>query len=197
MIPYEFNAERFSRWMSYVLRHNPARYGLSPDRHGFVGLEEFLGIARRRYPDVTVDRLKALIEEGTRSRFEISDNRVRARYGHSISVEPPGEPVEPPERLYHGTEPARMDRVTSEGLQPTDRRMVHLSSAIDDAIAVGRRRTPTPVVLRIAAREAHRAGVAFYREGSLYLTSHIPPQYVSVEPSPASAPSPDLPLSGP
>lgn len=53
MIPYEFDAERFSRWMAYVLRHNPARYGLSPDRHGFVDVEEFLRIAQRRYPKTT------------------------------------------------------------------------------------------------------------------------------------------------
>jgi len=33
---YEFDAERFSRWMAYVLRHNSARYGLQPDRHGYV-----------------------------------------------------------------------------------------------------------------------------------------------------------------
>lgn len=190
MIPYEFNAERFSRWMSYVLRHNPARYGLSPDRHGFVDLEAFLAVARRRHPDVTVERLKALIETGARSRFEMTESHVRARYGHSIAVEPLGEPVEPPERLYHGTEPARQDGVRAEGLRPIDRRMVHLSSTIDDAIAVARRRTSEPLILRIAAQDAHRAGVAFYREGTIYLVAHIPPEFLKVEPLSAAPPSP-------
>lgn len=191
-MPYEFTDERFSRWMSYVLRHNPTRYGLEPDRHGFVDLEAFLSVARRRYPEVTVERLKALIEEGTRSRFEMSDNRVRARYGHSIAVEPPGEPVEPPERLYHGTESARMDRIGTEGLKPVDRRMVHLSSTIDDAIVVASRRTENPVVLRIAAKEAHQAGVAFYDEGKVYLAAQIPPEFVRVEP-PSATPTPPFP----
>ena len=184
MIPYEFNAERFSRWMSYVLRHNPSRYGLEPDRHGFVDLDAFLDIAKHRYPDVTVARLKQLIDEGTRIRFELSERRVRARYGHSIPVEPMGDPIEPPERLYHGTEPACVDRALAEGVAPIDRRMVHLSATIDDANAVARRRTSRPVVLRIAAMEAWREGVAFYRESNVYLTARVPAPFVSVEPSP-------------
>lgn len=176
--------------MSYVLRHNPARYGLEPDRHGFVDLEAFLSVARRRYPDVSVERLTALIHEGTSSRFEVSGNRLRARYGHSIAIEPPGEPVEPPERLYHGTEPSRLEGVRAEGLKPMDRRMVHLSVTIDDAIAVARRRTLHPLVLRIAAKEAHQAGVAFYREGTIYLATHIPPQFLSAEPLPSTTDTP-------
>ena len=62
MIPYEFDAERFSRWMSYVLRHNPDRYGLQPDRHGYVDLDELLRIAQRRYPSMTPERLRALTD---------------------------------------------------------------------------------------------------------------------------------------
>lgn len=185
MIPYEFNAERFSRWMAYVLRHNPARYGLESDRHGFVDFEAFLSIARRRYPDVTPDQLKALIDEGARQRFELLGSRIRARYGHSIPVEPPGEPVEPPERLYHGTDAAHRDRVMAEGLQPVDRRMVHLSVTVEDAISVTSRRTPEPVILRIAAKEAHRVGVTFYAEGVVYLTANVAPQFLSLEPLPA------------
>src|SRR3989338_7086159 len=100
MIPYEFDAERFSRWMSYVLRHNPTRYGLSPDRHGFVDYEEFFRIASRRYSQVSPERIRAIIEEGGSGRFELRSNRLRARYGHSISVEPLGEPIKPPCRLY-------------------------------------------------------------------------------------------------
>ena len=195
MIPYEFNAERFSRWMAYVLRHNPARYGLEPDRHGFVDFEAFLSIARRRYPDVTPDHLKALIGEGARRRFELAGSRIRARYGHSIPVEPAGEPVEPPERLYHGTDAARRDRAMVEGLQPVDRRMVHLSTTIEDALAVARRRTPEPVVLRVAAQTAQRAGLTFYAEEVVYLTAHVPPQFLSVEPLPGL--QPQGPLAAP
>ena len=190
MIPYEFDAERFSRWMAYVLRHNPARYGLQPDRHGFVDLEQFLALATRRYPSVSSKRLRELIDAQRTGRFEVAGERLRARYGHSISVEPVGPPVEPPARLYHGTELSRIETILSSGLSPTDRRMVHLSATVDDALSVARRKTDQPAVLRVVADAAHRAGIAFYQEGSVYLASVIPPIFLSLEPLSASPETP-------
>ena len=190
VIPYEFDAERFSRWMAYVLRHNPARYGLQTDRHGYVNFEEFFVIAKKRYPDVTPERLRGLIEASSSARFEIAGNRLRARYGHSIPVEPPGTPVEPPARLYHGTEASRTDTILADGLSPVDRRMVHLSETIEEALTVARRRTDRPVVFRIHAQDAHRAGIAFHREGKIYLAAAIPATFLSLEPLPASFEAP-------
>ena len=184
LVPYEFDAERFSRWMAYVLRHNPVRYGLQADRHGYVDFEQFLFIAQRRYPDVTPERLRGLIETGGSGRFEIAGNRLRARYGHSIAVEPSGSPIEPPARLYHGTEARRTPTILTEGLKPMDRRLLHLSETIEDALAVARRKTDQAVVLRVQAQDAHRAGIAFYKEGKVYLTAHVPPQFLALESAP-------------
>jgi len=181
-VPYEFDAERFSRWMAYVLRHNPARYGLQPDRQGFVALEDFLHVAARRYPGMAPERLRQLIDAGGSERFEISGSRLRARYGHSIPVDPPGPPVVPPARLYHGTDASRSDAILAEGLRPLDRRMVHVSQTAEDALSVARRKIERPVLLRINALEAHQHGVVFYCEGKVYLTAYIPPQFVSLEP---------------
>lgn len=181
MIPYEFDAERFSRWMAYVLRHNPVRYGLQPDKYGYVDLEEFFLIATHRYPGVSPERLRGLIETGGSGRFEIFGNRLRARYGHSILVEPSGAPIEPPARLYHGTEAGRTQTILAEGLRPMDRRMLHLSETVEDALAVARRRTDRPVVLRVLAKDAHRAGIAFYHESHVWLVASIPIQFLAVE----------------
>jgi len=181
MIPYEFDAERFSRWMAYVLRHNPARYGLQPDRHGYVDVEEFLLIARRRYPRVTPERLLEFIETGGTGRFEIAGNRLRARYGHSIVVEPAGPPVEPPARLYHGIDAARAGAALADGLKPSDRQMLHLSDTLEEALTIIRRKTEQPALLRIDAAGAHAAGIPFYREGKVYLVAFIPPAFLSLE----------------
>ncbi len=187
MIPYEFDAERFSRWMAYVLRHNPVRYGLAPDRHGYVDFEEFLSIARRRYPRVTPERLRELIELGGAGRFEIAGNRLRARYGHSIAVEPAGPPVEPPPQLYHGIEAARAAAVLAEGLKPVDRQMLHLSGTLEEALAIIGRKTEQPVLLRIDAARAHAAGIPFYQEGKVFLALSVPAPFLSREPFPAAA----------
>ena len=181
MIPYEFDAERFSRWMSYVLRHNPDRYGLQPDRHGYVDLDAFLLIAQRRYPTLTTERLHTLIAEAGAARFEIAANRVRARYGHSIPVDPPGPPVVPPARLYHGADASRADAILAEGLRPTERRMVHVSRTAEEALSIAQRKTTQPIVIAIDAQTAHRQGVAFYAEGNVYLAAAIPPQFLQLE----------------
>ena len=168
--------------MAYVLRHNPVRYGLEPDRHGYVDLDAFFLIATRRYPGVTPERLRELIAAGGSGRFEVAGNRLRARYGHSIAIEPAGPPVEPPERLYHGTEPERTDAILAEGLKPMGRQMLHLSETTEDALSVARRRTDRPTVLRIHAQEAHRAGIVFHHEGKVYLAPSIPAQFIPLEP---------------
>ena len=191
MMPTPFDEERFSRWMAYVLRHNPDRYGLALDRHGFTDLEPFLLIAVRRSPELTEERLRELIAGPLSQRFELAGNRLRARYGHSIPVEPAGEPVVPPDLLYHGTEPARADEVLRDGLKPLERRMLHLSDTLEEALAVARRRTDQPRVVRILAKDAHARGIAFYREGRVYLTTQIPPELlVFEEQEPASGATP-------
>ena len=187
MIPYEFSAERFSRWMAYVLRHNPDRYGLRPDRYGFVDLEALLQIARRRYPDVAPTQLRSLIEAAGMERFEVSDNRVRARYGHSILIEPAGAPIEPPPILYHGTDAVLVEAILAEGLRPTDRRLLHLSETADEARAVASRKAAQPVVLQIDAQGASRAGVSFYRESKVFLVLGIPAAFIRCEPAPHSS----------
>lgn len=188
MIPYEFDAERFSRWIAYVLRHNPARYGLSPDRHGYVDLETFLQIAKRRYPALTEEWLRGFLTSAGAARFELTPTQLRARYGHSIPVEPPGPPVEPPAQLYHGMEASRIERVLAEGLQPVDRRMLHLSETAAEALAVAQRKSTAPAIVTVRAQEAFRAGVAFFREGRVYLAAAIPPGFLKAEATPAANP---------
>ena len=128
--------------------------------------------------------MRGLIETRGSGRFEIAGNRLRARYGHSIAVEPAGPPVEPPAQLYHGTELNRTQAMLADGLKPMDQQLLHLSETIEEALSVARCRTDQPAVVRILAQEAHRAGIAFYKEGKVYLTAHIPPQFLTLESEP-------------
>ncbi len=177
LVPYEFDAERFSRWMAYVLRHNPTRYGLQPDQHGYVSLEEFLTIARRRYPQTTPATLRGLIEGGA-GRFEISGDRLRARYGHSIPVQPAGAPVQPPAHLYYGIDQQAIAVALRNGLMPTDRQFLHLSGTPEEALAIIRKKSSQPAVLHVDAASASAAGVRFYREGNVHLAPRLPAVYL-------------------
>ena len=195
MIPYEFSAERLSRWMAYVLRHNPDRYGLQPDRHGAVDVETFLQVARQRYPELSWEQFQEFLTTEGSGRFELVSGRLRARYGHSIPVEPAGSPVEPLPQLYHGTDRSQLAEILAAGLSPTERRMIHLSETAEEAVTIARRKTENPALLRIRAQEASRAGVPFYRESNLYLALSIPAAFLSEEPLPASSSAPVSPGS--
>ncbi len=197
MIPYEFDAERFSRWMAYVLRHNPTRYGLTPDRHGYVDLKQFLALAKRRYQTFVSEEFQQIIESSGSGRFEVSGNRLRARYGHSIPVEPLGPPIEPPARLYHGTQAAYTATISAEGLNPVHRRFLHLSETVQDALAIAQRSSDQPAVWCVFAREAHENGTSFYREGKVYLAACLAALFLKLEelPGPTEV-APSHPLAG-
>ena len=173
--------ERISRFLSYLLRHRPKEYPLAFDRHGFVAWSEIVDLVRERFYDATEEEIRAVVAESEKKRFELSDDKVRATYGHSFPVELGLEPVEPPAKLYFGTARDLAESILREGLKPRDRRYVHLSASLEEAEAVGKRRDPAPAIVVVDTRAAREADVAFYRSGPLFLAENVPPQFLSLK----------------
>jgi putative RNA 2'-phosphotransferase len=172
---------RLSKFLSLVLRHQPELLGLELGEHGFVPLSEVLTAIqqRREWKGVTEEQIREVVASSDKQRFEISEGMIRARYGHSLAETIIYPEVEPPGLLYHGTSPGSLPSIFVEGLQPMSRQYVHLSTNPDQARAVGRRRSPKPVVLVVHANDAWRAGVRFYQpEERLYLATAIPSKFV-------------------
>jgi putative RNA 2'-phosphotransferase len=64
------------------------------------------------------------------------------------------------------------------------RQYVHLSADHAMAQAVGRRKSGTITVLVVDAARAHMAGVTFYPAGNgVWLTSHVPAEFIRVDAS--------------
>ncbi|MDI6641139.1 MAG: RNA 2'-phosphotransferase [Elusimicrobiota bacterium] len=169
---------KLSKFMSYILRHNPKGFNLSIDRNGFVDIDELLEIIRKRYSSVSREMIEELIATSDKKRFEIVNNRIRATYGHTIPVELGLSEVEPPEILYHGTSRNSVVRILKEGLKPMSRQYVHLSVTEKDAFQVGLRRENKPAILKIKAREAFRSGIKFFKSGDVYLVKGISPEFI-------------------
>lgn len=172
--------------MSYLLRHRPDKANLELDEEGMVPLEALVAAIRRqhRYGWVTAEDIREVIATCDKQRFRLEGNRVGARYGHSRRVRAvdPGEPVEPPEILYHGTPRSAVPSILSEGLHPRGRQFVHLSTTPESAREVGRRRDDRPAVLIIYARKAHADGLVFYAPTPhTYLVRHVPPAYIALD----------------
>ncbi|HWP59770.1 MAG TPA: RNA 2'-phosphotransferase [Candidatus Acidoferrales bacterium] len=172
--------ERISRFLSFLLRHNPPEYRLRFDRRGFVSWDELFAKVRERFGEVSEAEVLAVIEGAEKKRFEFAEGKVRATYGHSFPVELELQSVEPPERLYHGTARDLARNFLRAGLTPRDRRHVYLSESLEEAIAVGKRRDPLPAVLVVAARAAHADGIRFYHSGNLFLVEAVPARFLSL-----------------
>lgn len=171
---------RLSRLVALVLRHRPEEVGLSLDAGGYAPLDRLAQALATQpgWESISPDDLLALARADSR-RYEVRDGRIRARYGHTVSVEEPGEPAFPPEWLYIGIAPDALEEIASLGLRPAGRQYVHLSSTPLAALEVGRRHAPDAVVVVVFARRASDAGVVFRRAGAgLFLTGAIPREFL-------------------
>jgi putative RNA 2'-phosphotransferase len=177
----ESHDETASRKLSYLLRHAPGKFGVSLDPEGWADVSEVLtGLMRRGGIHLGRAELESLVAGGDKRRFELSPDglRIRATHGHSVRVDLALPRVEPPEVLFHGTVPQALAAILREGIRVQKRQHVHLSEAIDMALAVGGRRGQ-PIVLEIAAARMHCDGFTFHRSSSgVWLTSEVPSAYL-------------------
>jgi len=173
--------KRTSKFLSLILRHDPAKIGLSLAPQGWASVEDLLTKTPEHF-GLTRERLDELVTTNDKQRFAISEDgeRIRANQGHSTKVDLALEAIEPPETLFHGTATRFLDSILSEGLKPGSRQHVHLSPDTETALKVGQRHGK-PVILTLPARELHQSGRHFYRsENGVWLTDHVPAAALTV-----------------
>ena len=174
--------ERVTRLLAFMLRHQPEQFDLEVDAFGFADIEDVLdALSERVDEDLEVEDLEQAIEEGSRPRYEIVKDRIRALYGHSIAVEP-GEPAQPPELLYVGLPSREAERAAEHGLRSGRRRFLHLALTAEDAMETGRRSAVEYNVLTIYALDGWEDGINFYDRKSLFLAEEIPINLLEVGP---------------
>jgi putative RNA 2'-phosphotransferase len=174
---------RLSKTISHALRHKPGDYGLVLDAEGWVAVDDLLAALRRRLGSrhpIDLAQIETIMTESEKQRFEIRGGKIRAFYGHSTATKIEREAVAPPAILYHGTTQEAAQAILREGLRSMKRQYVHLSTDEKTARAVGLRRTGRPIILRIAALEAHRQGIKFYLGNEdIWMADPVPPAFIS------------------
>jgi putative RNA 2'-phosphotransferase len=175
---------RISKFLSLVLRHEPARAGLVLDEAGWTTVDSLLrGLAANRLA-VTREELERVVATNEKQRFALSEDgqRIRASQGHSIEVRLDYAPQTPPNVLYHGTVECFWESIRRQGLLKGQRHHVHLSADQETALKVGQRRG-RPILLRIRAGEMAGAGHVFYRStNGVWLVEHVPGDFFEVMP---------------
>lgn len=175
---------KYSKFLSYVLRHKPESIGIALDENGWVDVSLLLEASRAAGQDISSDLLRVIVETNDKKRFAFSEkgDRIRASQGHSVkSIDLALEQIEPPVILYHGTVEKFMEAIEKSGLQKMNRQHVHLSETRATATNVGSRRGK-PIILEVQASVMHNVGYKFYcSENGVWLIDSVPWKYIDRE----------------
>jgi putative RNA 2'-phosphotransferase len=170
-----------SKTISYALRHNPQEFGLVLDDQGWTSVDKLLSSlqSRKSSKDITLEDIESIVSSDDKKRYELKEGMIRAVYGHSIDKKIEKAGTKPPEILYHGTTGSAADSILKQGLKPMSRQYVHLSEDIDTATMVAKRRTSSPIILKVKAKEAFAAGVFFSKEtNGIWLSNNISEKFI-------------------
>jgi putative RNA 2'-phosphotransferase len=174
--------QNLSRTISHALRHEPWLYELELDAEGWVPVDQLIEALRKERPEwamLTYTGIGEMIERSDKKRHEICAGKIRAFYGHSGSKRLQFKRERPPAILYHGTAGPTAEIIRAEGLKPMSRNYVHLSTDVETALKVGKRKAKEPTVLEISSGLAHDAGTSFYRGSEwVWLADTVPGLFV-------------------
>lgn len=173
-----------SKFLSYVLRHEPEAIGLELDSDGWADIDALILCASRNNRVIDRDLLEKVVNESEKKRFIISESRqlIRAALGHSTrTVNLQHTQTIPPTLLYHGTATRFLESIYEKGLIPGIRHHVHLSESPETAHSVGLR-YGKPVVLKIEALRMHEMGFKFYKaENEVWLIDKVPAEWLPLK----------------
>jgi putative RNA 2'-phosphotransferase len=170
-----------SKEISYALRHAPWEYELDMDNEGFVNVDQLIKALKKveKWKNIDIDFLNKMIENSEKKRHEIVNGKIRAFYGHSIPMRILKEEKIPPKYLYHGTARKFLDSIMENGILKKSRQYAYLSSNVETATIVGKRRDAHPIILTIDAEKASKDGVKFYFGNEMvWLADFIPSKYI-------------------
>ncbi|MGY2287922.1 RNA 2'-phosphotransferase [Pseudomonas gingeri] len=171
-----------SKFLSYVLRHEPQSIGLQLDTEGWAKIDFLIAGAAKEGRILDRELILAVVSSSDKKRFAISDDAqyIRAVQGHSTeSVNIQYVEKEPPEFLYHGTATRFLESIQQQGLIAGSRHHVHLSQDMAAAVAIGQR-YGKPVLLKIEALRMYQQGFKFFQaDNGVWLTNNVPSNLIT------------------
>ncbi|SHM58356.1 RNA 2'-phosphotransferase [Phytopseudomonas punonensis] len=173
--------DEISKFLSYVLRHEPQAIGLQLDSEGWTDIDALIAGAARSGRSLDIETIKEVVTSSDKKRFSLStdDRLIRAAQGHSSAqVRLQHTQKQPPECLYHGTASRFLESIEVQGLIAGTRHHVHLSQEVPTALQVGQR-YGSPVILEVDALRMHAQGFEFFQaDNGVWLTQAVPAEFL-------------------
>ncbi|MFK7748643.1 MAG: RNA 2'-phosphotransferase [Kordia sp.] len=169
-----------SKFLSYVLRHNPDKLGITLDENGWTSVAVLLEKINVGAYSLSMEELEDVVATNNKKRFAFNEDKtmIRASQGHSVNIDLGIQPKEPPNYLYHGTVEKFITSIQEKGLIKGTRQHVHLSADKETAINVGSRRGK-PIILTVRSGEMHAQHHNFYQsENGVWLTETVPTEFI-------------------
>lgn len=173
---------KLSKFISLILRHKPDVIGVELDQNGWCEVDDLLLKMNEKGKSITRSLLDEIVRTDSKGRYTYNSDgtKIRANQGHSIVVDVELQKEIPPKYLYHGTIRKYVTSILKAGIKKGQRQYVHLSTNIEVAQTVGKRRG-IPVILKIEAGKMHVDGYEFYlSKNKIWLCDYVPSKYVSV-----------------
>jgi len=170
--------KKISKYLSFILRHQPDSIGLELSDEGWVNIGEL--ITRTKKFKLTRESIQTIVDTNDKKRFLISDDGqlIKANQGHSVKVSLELEPVTPPDFLLHGTTERFIESIFKHGLTRQKRHHVHLSETEKTALSVGSR-YGKPILLKVDSKQMHKDGFEFFKtENEVWLVYKVPIKYL-------------------
>ena len=168
--------EQLAKFISYILGHNPAEFGLVPDPDGFVKIKDFLKAVSEEegLKHVRRSNINEILITLPNPPVEIRGNNIRAKPRHAMPKKIPAQNL--PKLLYTCVRRKAHPSVLENGIRPMGFSHVILSSEPEMAERMGKRRDPMPVQLVVQTEISLDKGITFYEAGeTLYLAESIQP----------------------
>jgi len=176
-------AKAISKYLSYLLRHDPAEAGITLDAQGWTPVDLLIEGVQHRFPELDRTMLEYIVATNSKQRFAFNNDRtmIRASQGHSVPVQLNYNAQEPPMVLFHGTSRSNVESILRDGIKKGERHDVHLSENVTTALQVGSRHGHG-TILKIHALKMYEDGYVFYLSANrVWLTEYVPPKYVEVD----------------
>ena len=170
------------RILALVLRHAPEKFGIEMDINGWVNaldLSVKVQEQRRNFHWLRKWHFEAIASTDDKGRYQVEGDMIRATYGHSLELELDLPTDNIPEELYWPCEEDAVETLLEYGITKGERKHIHLSKTIANAMEAGHVRISRPTILEVDTVRAIAEGHIIWRAGkTVFLCEGMPPEFL-------------------